>query len=127
MNAAGIQAHASRSEETPSSVIDENNSFVLGTSTWEHGRINPKFDTLLEFIRTHSMAGKKAAFVGLGDTRYEPVSFNAGMTLLRETFLQSGGTELTRPLIIDGDPFPLLDTKVPYWTEAFISQVRNEK
>jgi flavodoxin len=124
--AENIVFEISRAEMTQSTVIDDNAYFVFGTSTWEHGRINPLFDKLLDYIAKNSMVGKKAAFVGLGDKSYEPVAFNAGMRILRETFLNSGGTELARPLIIDGDPFPLLDTKVPYWTEILIAQLKNE-
>lgn len=126
LSAQNIPNQTSRSEETPSSIIDQNTYFILGVSTWEHGRINPKFDKLLDYIAKNSMAGKKAAFIGLGDKRYEPVAFNAGMNLLKDTFIKSGGSELVRPLTIDGDPFPLLDNKVPYWAETLIAQLKNE-
>ena len=126
LTAANIQNQTSRAEETLTSFIDENDCFLFGTSTWEHGRINPKFDKLLDYISKTSMIGKKAAFIGLGDMRYEPVAFNAGMILLRETFLKSGGTELVNPLIINGDPFPLLDTKVPYWAEILVAKLQSE-
>jgi len=116
-----IEYVSQRAEETEESLIADNDTFILATSTWGHGIINPFFDELLEYISNNSMSGKKAAFIGCGDKNYEPELFNNGIKILKEAFLKSGGEEVDRTLIIDGDPFPILDTKVPYWTEKVIT------
>jgi len=120
-----LEFESHRAEEAEESIIENNDNFILATSTWGHGIINPFFDELLEYISNNSMAGKKAAFIGCGDKDYEPVLFNNGIKILKSAFLKSGGDEIDRTLIIDGDPFPILDTKVPYWTEKIISAFKN--
>lgn len=124
---AKLENKTSRAEETDHSFITENSTFVFATSTWDHGKINPLFDELLDYISKNDMSGKKAAFVGLGDKSYEPEAFNTGIKILKEAFVKAGGTEIGTTLLIDGDPFPLLDTKVPFWTQKLIPLLENEK
>jgi flavodoxin I len=122
-----IELDIFRSEEIDGSVVTANDNFILATSTWGHGIINPFFDELLDFISNNSMKGKRAGFIGLGDKAYEPELFNNGIKMLKAAFIKSGGVEIEKTFIIDGDPFPLLETKVPYWTEKFISALNNDQ
>lgn len=109
-----------RAESTDFSVISDNNKFIFATSTWEHGEINPFFNKLLVKISQNDMAGKKAAFIGLGDTRYEQMLFCKGAEILRESFLKSGGTELSTMLKINGEPYGQMNTLVTTWTNRLI-------
>lgn len=125
LNEAGFQTELHRSESTDISILNDNDMFILGTSTWGHGVINPFFDELLEAIGQADLTGKQAAFVGLGDKQYEPVYFNKGVEILKETFTKAGGTEIYQTLIIDGDPFAILDNKIPYWTQKLITALND--
>lgn len=98
--------------------------FILATSTWEHGRINPYWDKLLKDMPELELAGKYAGFIGLGDTRYEPVYFCEGVNLLQEKFLAAGGEQIGTPLKINGTPFPLLETEVVQWTWDWLDNLR---
>lgn len=121
LNEKNIENELNRAEQTSISKVLESKQIIFGTSTWGHGEINPFFDELLAEIKSNDMSGKTAAFVGLGDKAYEPELFNNGIRILKEAFVTSGGTALPNELIIDGDPFAILDTKVPYWTDKIIT------
>lgn len=107
-----------RAEITPVSEIETNKLFVFATSTWEHGRINPFFDKLLSAIsdlEAGSLANKQAAFIGLGDKRYEPVLFCQGIETLKQALTSKGISQVGDTLKINGDPHGLLDTIVKDW------------
>lgn len=107
-----------RAEVTPFEVLMNNPLFVLATSTWEHGVINPLYTKLLDALTASAdtfLSGKKAAFIGCGDHRYEPVLFCEGMKELKRTFLQKGGEAIGDELFIGGDPCMILDTLVKDW------------
>ncbi len=125
---AGISLELHRSEQASVELLNQNNLFLLATSTWEHGKLNPFFRVFFEALKTQNCSGKKAIFVGLGDTRYEPVLFCGGLDLLRERWLAQGGQELGRSLLIDGDPYPQLATTVMAWandTLALLGQTNS--
>ena len=119
----GWQVNVSKAEQTSINILSENNIFLLGTSTWEHGRINPYFDTLLKEMAEQDLSGKQAGFVGLGDHRYEPVLFCGGAKKLRDVFMQQGGEEVGEMLMIDGEPNELLDSSVREWVDTFYSRI----
>jgi flavodoxin I len=125
LNNNGFETELHRAEDTEIDLINQNDLFILATSTWGHGLINPFFDNLLEEISKASLVGKKAAFVGLGDSAYEQVYFNKGVDLLRDAFIAAGGAEVASVLKIDGDPFAILDTKVQAWTEKLITALKD--
>lgn len=112
-----IKTTLHRAENTDFSVIADNDLFVFATSTWEHGEINPFFNKLLNEISTNDMTGKKAAFVGLGDTRYEQLLFAKGIEILKDAFLKSGGSEISTTLKIDGEPYDYMNTTVKMWSD----------
>jgi flavodoxin len=107
-----------RAESTPFSVFEQNNLFLLATSTWEHGVINPLFNRLLKELSEHSLAGKSAVFVGCGDRRYEPVLFCEGLFELQRAFTTAGGTSLGEPLLIDGNIHPGLEQEITQWADT---------
>lgn len=113
-----------RADTTKFETIIENSYFIFATSTWEHGIINPYFDSLLRDIENSSMKGKFAGFVGLGDTRYEPVLFCKGVEIIKDAFTKSGGKQIGTTLKVNGNPYPVLDSIVGDWTEQFKLQLR---
>ncbi len=123
---AQISVEAHRAEQTPLETISNNDTFILATSTWEHGQINPFFNSLLKEMKSQNFAGKRATFIGLGDIRYEHVLFNQGMKVLRGVWLDQGGTEFHRQLLINGEPYHVLDTTVTVWAEALKTLLQSE-
>jgi flavodoxin len=115
MRDQGLEVVLHRSEQTPVTVIQENDLFILATSTWEHGVLNPFFKRLFDEMKTVSLANKKAAFIGLGDTRYEPVLFNGGVKQIHKHWLKNGGLQVGGMLLINGEPYHLLDGEVTGW------------
>lgn len=119
----GFEVHLHRAEQTPLSVIADNQTFILATSTWEHGVINPFFRELHDQMKKANFAGKRAAFIGLGDRRYEPVLFCEGMEKVRKTWLANQGQEMLQPLRMQGEPYALLDTLVTPWAHKLVSDL----
>lgn len=109
-----IELH--RAEVTNFSIIDKNDFFILAASTWDHGIINPFFDKLMKEIENANLSGKKAIFIGLGDTRYEKHYFNAGIETLKNLWKEKGGEEVGNTLKINGDPYDQED-KIKKWFE----------
>lgn len=105
-----------RAEQTSIEVVDKHNKFVFGTSTWEHGRLNPFFVHLFEQLKTLDCHGKQAAFVGLGDKRYEPVLFCEGIEDVRRLWAERGGKEIGTVLKIQGEPYNQIESVVKPWT-----------
>lgn len=114
-----------RAEITDADVLIKNHLFILATSTWEHGEINPFFNKLLDAIAHLDLKDKYFGFIGLGDRRYEPVLFCGGMETLRDAVIKSGGIEIGEPLRIEGEPHQKLETEAQPWTHHFISEVIN--
>jgi flavodoxin len=125
LNEQGFQTHLSRAEQTALEVVVQNKVFVFGTSTWEHGALNPFFVKLIEEMATIDCHGKQAAFVGLGDSRYEPVLFCEGMEKVRRVWLQQGGQEATVALKIQGEPYHQLELKVIPWATRLAATWKN--
>ncbi|MEI7578652.1 MAG: flavodoxin family protein [bacterium] len=117
LQAKGMTVTLNRAEQTAKEIFLENDLFILATSTMEHGAINPFYSRLLKEMQSLDLAGKKAAFIGLGDARYEPVYFNAGVEILKKGFLAAGGTEMFRTIKINGEPYKILETIVKKWAE----------
>ncbi len=115
-----------RAETASTEIITNNSLFVLATSTWEHGELNPFFNNLYKFIKTADLTNKAAIFVGLGDTRYEPVLFCGGMEELKKAFLESKGTALYNALKINGEPYHQINT-VLKWAEELSVFIKQNK
>ncbi|MBD3362548.1 hypothetical protein GF362_02410 [Candidatus Dojkabacteria bacterium] len=111
-----------RAEITSIDVIKNNQMFIFGTSTWEHGEINPYFNHLLKKMRDIKLKGKKAGFIGLGDNRYEKFLFCEGIEILRRAFLENGGEQIGNTLKIQGEPHDQLETRVKQWVKRFIEE-----
>jgi flavodoxin len=117
LRAKNIEVELHRAEQTDSSIFNQGEHFFLATSTWEHGVLNPFFQKLHKEMMKLSFSGKTAFFVGLGDTRYEPVRFCEGMDILKTTWLDNGGQEWGHALKINGEPYHQLETTVAKWVE----------
>lgn len=111
----GFEVFLSRAERTPIEVIEKHKKFVFGTSTWQHGNLNPFFMKLYEEMKNLDFRGKQAAFVGLGDRRYEPILFCEGIVKIRHLFLKNGGEEVGNYLKIQGEPYGQLNSVVAPW------------
>ena len=118
----GLEIITSRAEQTHIETLLENQKFVFGTSTWEHGKLNPFFDNLYSQMQKHNFKNKQAAFLGLGDRRYEPVFFCRGIDLVRDTWLAREGQEVTEALKIGGEPYHQLATTVVPWAN-FLAKI----
>lgn len=114
----GFDVILKRSEETSIETIVKHQRFVFGTSTWEHGRLNPFFEDLYEQMQKHNFENKQAAFVGLGDHRYEPVFFCKGIDDVRDLWLEKDGEEVSTTLKIQGEPYGQLNTIVAPWANS---------
>lgn len=119
-----ITAFIHRAEECDIEVLKQNNYFVFATSTWEHGVINPYFDRFLSEMNGIDLKGKYSGFVGLGDTRYEPVHFCKGIEILKDQFLTLGGQQMGTTLKINGNPYSILDSVVADWSSQLILQIK---
>lgn len=126
LEASGINVELHRSEQTSIEVFRHNELFLIATSTWEHGVLNPFFQPLHQEMSKEDFAGKKAAFIGLGDTRYEPVLFCQGMEILKQTWTDNQGQQLFHNLKINGEPYHLLDTTVTEWTKGLIDALETD-
>ncbi|MCA9385498.1 flavodoxin family protein [Candidatus Dojkabacteria bacterium] len=120
---AGHIATLFRAERMPTHILESGTHFIFGVSTWEHGEINPHFLPFLEFMGKQSLNGKKAAFVGLGDTRYEPELFCAGIDRIQKTFINQGGEELLPTLKLNGEPQGQIDERVRPWVLELVSKI----
>ncbi len=111
----GFEVFLKRAEQTPIEVIEKHKKFVFGTSTWMHGNLNPFFTKLYEEMQKKDFSGKQAAFIGLGDRRYEPILFCEGMIKIRNLWLKNGGEEVGSYLKIQGEPYGQLNSVVAPW------------
>ncbi|MBL8014766.1 MAG: flavodoxin domain-containing protein [Candidatus Doudnabacteria bacterium] len=121
---AGIDTSLHRAEVTSIDLIKNADNMILATSTWEHGELNPFFAKLLSEMKQEDLGGKKAAFVGLGDRRYEPVLFCRGIEILQEAFTAQGGSQIGEILKIEGEPHTQLDSTVKPWLESIIQNLK---
>lgn len=115
LKANGFAIFLSRVEVTPIETVSKNSKFVFGTSTWEHGLLNPFFERLYGELSKIDCLGKQAAFVGLGDRRYEPVLFCEGAEKVRRLWIKAGGREIDTILKIQGEPYEQIDSAIVPW------------
>lgn len=123
---AGQTVELHRAERTSPDAIASNQLFVLATSTWEHGQLNPFFKKLFDALKNIDCSAKKAAFIGCGDMRYEPVLFCGGMETLRERWLTQHGQEAGERLKINGEPHVLLHTTVTSWAQTTLPLLQEQ-
>jgi flavodoxin I len=118
---AGWEVTLHRAEQASVDLFQQYDYFLLATSTWEHGVLNPFFAKLHEEMQTLDFTGKQAIGLGLGDTRYEQVYFCRGIDILLETWQKQHGEILYQALKLNGDPYPLLRTMVNTWAEHLVA------
>jgi flavodoxin len=102
---AGVKVELHRSEQTSIDLIKNNQNFLLATSTWDNGTLNPFFNNLHNEMKKLDLTGKKASFIGLGDRRYEKHYFCEGMKILQKTWEERGGTGVGVGLTIGREPY----------------------
>lgn len=118
-----VETVLKRAETASIEDIRENSYFILATSTWEHGEMNPFFDSLFEEIQKEDLTKKYSGFIGCGDNRYEPVFFNEGIKIIEQTFVKNNGIKLHTLLLINKSPYPYLNTTVKDWAFKFIEEL----
>lgn len=122
-----FEVRLARAEKVDATEVINGQLFIFATSTWAHGEINPYFEPVLHDINHLEMSGKLAGFIGLGDTRYEPVLFTKGIDIVHDAFLKKGGQAVAETLRIDGEPYHQFEGLVKDWTHTFISELINHK
>jgi flavodoxin I len=89
---------------------------ILGSSTWNEGDIQDDFIPFFDQMGTVSLAGKKAAVFGCGDTIYGEHFCQAVNKI--EAKLKEVGAEIVSPSFkIDGDISPFLQ-KAQEWATS---------
>lgn len=121
----GYEIELTRAEKAGIEKIAKNKKFIFATSTWEHGKLNPFFQNLYSQMALLDFKNKQAAFVGLGDRRYEPLLFCEGMETVRRLWLKNGGGEVCAPLRIQGEPYEYLNTNVKEWANMLATNWSN--
>lgn len=114
-----IKLNMHRAELTDIELIQKNKFFIFGTSTWEHGVLNPFFNKLYDGILKNDMTGKFAGFVGCGSVDYESVLFCRGIDIIKEGFVSQGGSQIGMTLKVNGDPHSQLEGYIKKWAEVF--------
>ncbi|MCA9379032.1 flavodoxin family protein [Candidatus Dojkabacteria bacterium] len=120
----GLNSKLHRAEATGIDLIQSHSYFVMLTSTWEHGAINPFFRKLRNEMYGKELSGKYSAFVGLGDKRYEPLLFCKGIDTLQQAFEKAGGKSIGEVMRINGDPHLILKTDVTQWTNKTFQEFK---
>lgn len=94
-------------------------NYIFACSTWDDGLPVSDFNDFLERISSSqpSLAGKKIAMIGLGDSNY--VHFCGAISIMEQAFIaKMGGEKIIEPLRIDG--YPEMEenkTHVQEWVE----------
>jgi flavodoxin I len=65
---------------------------ILGTSTWDIGRLQPNWEQFLPWFIPGSLRGKKVALFGLGDQGSYPDTFVDGLGILADVTESAGAT-----------------------------------
>lgn len=125
LRSEGIESNLHRAEQTSIDVIRNNDLFIFATSTWEHGELNPFFQRVYNELEQEDFSTKRAAFIGLGDYRYEVVWFCKGIDLIRDRFLENGGKQIAGNLKINGEPYDMLDTVVAEWATKLAKIIKS--
>ncbi len=120
---AGITVELHRAEQADPNIWKQYDTFLLATSTWDHGAINPFFSVLFEELKNTDCHNKRAAFIGMGDVRYEPVLFCGGMESLKNRWIERGGTAVSTPLKFNGEPFAKYDAVIKPWADALLKLI----
>ncbi len=122
----GVNCVLHRAEVCDVSVVKDNEFFVLATSTWDHGTLNPFFNNLLTEMKQSDLSKKQSAFVGLGDRRYTKYHFCAGMHELKQVWEDRGGQSVGVALTIGRDPNDELIIKVvEAWADKTLKLLNN--
>jgi flavodoxin len=124
LQSTGATVTSYRSETASVDLLQQDAIFILATSTWEHGMLNPYFVDFLTQMSELDLHGKRAIFIGLGDRRYEPVLFAEGIEIVRRKFLELGGEQVYETLKIDGEPQELLDSVVTEWANKLVETLK---
>lgn len=80
------------------------NNFVFASSTWDDGLPQADFGDFIERVKGKvSLAGKKVAVIGCGDSNY--VHFCEAANVIEKVFVtEMGGTRIIENLRVDGYP-----------------------
>ena len=81
---------------------------VLGSSTWGEGELQDDFIGFHEAMDKISLAGKKAAAFGPGDSSMYPDTFCSAVEILEEKLKKCGAQLVIEGLKIDGEVQPAM-------------------
>ncbi len=76
---------------------------VLGCSTWGEGELQDDFIEFYDRMEGVSLAGKKSAVFGPGDSEMYPDSFCKAVDMLEEILAKCGARIILEGLKVDGD------------------------
>jgi len=86
-----LGAEVKNVSELDSSAVDAD-LLVLGTSTWGAGDVQDDWYSALDTLKGLSLAGKKVAIFGCGDSASYPDTFCGGMKAVYDAALAAGAT-----------------------------------
>ena len=86
-----LGAEVKNVSELDSSAVDAD-LLVLGTSTWGAGDVQDDWYSALDTLKGLSLAGKKVAIFGCGDSASYPDTFCGGMKAVYNAALAAGAT-----------------------------------
>jgi flavodoxin len=101
LNKAGITTHCSKAEISNASEVYEYDLIVLVSSTYDVGKLNNHMVKFNLDLSKLDLSRKIFQVVGLGDSEHYDI-FCGAASLLEKTILNSKGTQLQKPLKIDG-------------------------
>lgn len=114
----GYSVKLNRCEHFPVENLTTSDLLILAAPTYEHGELEPHF--LAHFwprIQAVDLKQQACAVIGLGDIKYD-IDHHIKSAFILQDYVQShNGCMLCPPLMVSGQPLPLLEKLVKPWTE----------
>jgi flavodoxin I len=95
--------------EADVNMLSDYDLIVLGSSTWGEGDLQEDFLDFYDEMDGVSLAGKKAAVFGAGDSDLYPDTFCEAVNILEKKLKECGAKIVIEGLKIDGDVLDALD------------------
>ncbi|RKY65814.1 MAG: flavodoxin [Candidatus Latescibacterota bacterium] len=99
----GVEVTVREVTETNVNELTDYDLIVLGSSTWGEGELQDDFVDFYNKMGSVSLAGKKAAAFGPGDSEFYPDTFCAAVDLLEYRLKECGAEIVARSLKVDGN------------------------
>jgi flavodoxin len=101
--------------------IEQNDLFIIVTSTWGAGQINEEFPNVIDQLTNSDLTDKRFALIGLGDMMYGEYYFCKAIDEASQIIMNSNGSTIGDILRIDGDITEEKMDEVKDWTAKVIS------